>query len=190
MLQLVLSKCFLPLSIACLAQNLACLLALRRKNFHRLAANRGILCVLGSFSYRYIRLYGSAAEPSCLHGLNLLSSHPSLMWNRTRANRAKANVPSVLVRFDILCVVRDVVDPIQDERLAKFVVGSHAASHPDEMAAAAEAEEEGEGRQQQQQQQQGILSQDMLRKYITYAKQNCRPVFGEVSACSQTLSDS
>lgn len=36
----------------------------------------------------------------------------------------------ILSRFDGLCVVRDVVDPIKDERLAKFVVRSHARSHP------------------------------------------------------------
>jgi DNA replication licensing factor MCM2 len=46
-------------------------------------------------------------------------------------------------RFDILCVIRDTVDPVIDEKLAQFVVGSHAASHPDDAAAAAAAEEEG-----------------------------------------------
>lgn len=36
----------------------------------------------------------------------------------------------ILSRFDILCVVRDEVDPIQDQHLAKFVVGSHIRHHP------------------------------------------------------------
>ena len=36
----------------------------------------------------------------------------------------------ILSRFDILCVVRDVVDPVQDELLAKFVVESHVRHHP------------------------------------------------------------
>ncbi|KAG0730375.1 DNA replication licensing factor mcm2 [Chionoecetes opilio] len=36
----------------------------------------------------------------------------------------------ILSRFDILCVVRDMVDPIQDEHLARFVVGSHIHHHP------------------------------------------------------------
>ena len=31
---------------------------------------------------------------------------------------------------DVLCVVKDVVDPVTDEQLAKFVVGSHSRSHP------------------------------------------------------------
>lgn len=36
----------------------------------------------------------------------------------------------ILSRFDILCVVRDVVDPVQDEMLARFVVNSHVKHHP------------------------------------------------------------
>ncbi|KAI9652854.1 MAG: MCM DNA helicase complex subunit [Alyxoria varia] len=36
----------------------------------------------------------------------------------------------ILSRFDILCVVRDTVEPSEDERLAKFVVNSHGRSHP------------------------------------------------------------
>jgi DNA replication licensing factor MCM2 len=37
----------------------------------------------------------------------------------------------ILSRFDVLCVVKDTVDPVLDEMLAKFVVGSHLRSHPD-----------------------------------------------------------
>ena len=33
-------------------------------------------------------------------------------------------------RFDILCTVRDTIDPVEDERLARFVVGSHIKHHP------------------------------------------------------------
>ena len=36
----------------------------------------------------------------------------------------------ILSRFDILCVVRDQVDPVEDERLARFVVESHIRHHP------------------------------------------------------------
>jgi DNA replication licensing factor MCM2 len=36
----------------------------------------------------------------------------------------------ILSRFDILCVVRDTVDNIEDERLAKFVINSHTKHHP------------------------------------------------------------
>ena len=40
----------------------------------------------------------------------------------------------ILTRFDVLCVLRDEVDPVQDERLAKFVLQSHFRSHPTEQA--------------------------------------------------------
>ena len=36
----------------------------------------------------------------------------------------------ILSRFDILCVVRDTVDPVEDELLARFVVSSHMRHHP------------------------------------------------------------
>lgn len=41
----------------------------------------------------------------------------------------------ILSRFDILCVVRDKVDPMEDEHLARFVVGSHIRHHPGATAA-------------------------------------------------------
>ena len=37
-------------------------------------------------------------------------------------------------RFDVLCVVKDKVDPVQDEMLATFVVDSHMRSHPDKVS--------------------------------------------------------
>lgn len=37
----------------------------------------------------------------------------------------------ILSRFDVLCVVKDTVDPTVDEILANFVVESHVRSHPD-----------------------------------------------------------
>ncbi len=44
----------------------------------------------------------------------------------------------ILSRFDILCVVRDTIDPVQDERLAKFVVSSHIKHHPNSVEEEAE----------------------------------------------------
>lgn len=49
--------------------------------------------------------------------------------SRTFAENVDLTEP-ILSRFDILCVVRDTVDPIEDERLARFVVGSHQRHHP------------------------------------------------------------
>jgi DNA replication licensing factor MCM2 len=37
----------------------------------------------------------------------------------------------ILTRFDVLCVMRDEVDSVLDERLANFVVDSHTLCHPE-----------------------------------------------------------
>ncbi|KAJ3005953.1 hypothetical protein NUW54_g4119 [Trametes sanguinea] len=74
----------------------------------------------------------------------------------------------ILSRFDVLCVVKDTVDPVQDELLARFVVGSHLRSHPkfeaerDEMDVGTTLDAD-------------IIPQDLLRKYIMYAKEKVRP---------------
>jgi DNA replication licensing factor MCM2 len=48
---------------------------------------------------------------------------------RTFAENVELTDP-ILSRFDNLCVLIDEVNPVQDERLARFVVGSHIRSHP------------------------------------------------------------
>ncbi|TFK20765.1 DNA replication licensing factor cdc19 [Coprinopsis marcescibilis] len=74
----------------------------------------------------------------------------------------------ILSRFDVLCVVKDNVDPVMDELLARFVVGSHLRSHPkfekevDEMEVATSLDED-------------IIPQDVLRKYIMYAREKIKP---------------
>lgn len=35
----------------------------------------------------------------------------------------------ILSRFDVICVVRDVIDAVQDDNLTKFVIGSHMRHH-------------------------------------------------------------
>ncbi|XP_052184215.1 DNA replication licensing factor MCM2 [Diospyros lotus] len=84
----------------------------------------------------------------------------------------------IVSRFDILCVVKDAVDPVKDEMLAKFVVDSHFKSQPkggyiddksigcsqDEMDEVTNIPTDTE-----------ILPQDLLKKYITYAKLNVFP---------------
>ncbi|KAG8956211.1 MCM DNA helicase complex subunit [Tulasnella sp. 424] len=79
----------------------------------------------------------------------------------------------ILSRFDVLCVVKDTVDPVKDELLAKFVTGSHLRSHPqfnaeqDEFQVATAIDED-------------LIPQDMLRKYIMYAREKVRPKLTEV----------
>jgi DNA replication licensing factor MCM2 len=84
--------------------------------------------------------------------------------SRTFSENVELTDP-ILSRFDILCVVRDTVDPVSDEKLATFVVKSHSRSHPEADADAATAVEVDPD----------ILPQDMLRKYITFSKQQTKP---------------
>ncbi|CDP19000.1 unnamed protein product [Coffea canephora] len=96
--------------------------------------------------------------------------------SRTFSQNVELTDP-IISRFDILCVVKDVVDPVTDEMLAKFVVDSHFKSQPkgatlddrsvlnsndDAQASVLPADPE-------------IISQDLLKKYITYAKLNVFP---------------
>lgn len=76
----------------------------------------------------------------------------------------------ILSRFDVLCVVRDTVDPEIDELLATFVVQSHARSHP-----TYNLEEAESNPNQVPIAQQSAIPQDLLRKYILYAREKCQP---------------
>lgn len=113
----------------------------------------------------------------------------------------------ILSRFDILCVVRDLVEPTEDERLANFVIESHHRANPtrprndevghlvnangervdaegyrihpesgerlplnDEEIARMEDEERRANEEKE-----GEIPQELLRKYILYARERCRP---------------
>lgn len=88
----------------------------------------------------------------------------------------------ILSRFDILCVVRDQVNPTEDELLAKFVVNSHSRANPprpetDEYGNPVERDMEDEMRDSNQTKPEnlGPINQELLRKYILYAREHCRP---------------
>ncbi|XP_020284854.1 DNA replication licensing factor Mcm2 [Pseudomyrmex gracilis] len=74
----------------------------------------------------------------------------------------------ILSRFDVLCIVKDEVDPMQDRHLAKFVVNSHIKHHPTctERTQAVELDPATQDL---------YIPQDLLKKYIVYAKQNVHP---------------
>ncbi|KAJ3049917.1 MCM DNA helicase complex subunit [Rhizophlyctis rosea] len=80
----------------------------------------------------------------------------------------------ILSRFDVLCVVLDRADPVDDERLAKFVVGSHTRSHPHYGEVNEVGGEEG-ARKGVGVVDKDIISQDLLRKYIMYARERVYP---------------
>lgn len=71
----------------------------------------------------------------------------------------------ILSRFDVLCVVKDIANPVADESLARFVLNSHIRSHPDAQQDDQVAPEMDAD----------IIDQEMLRKYIMYARTHCRP---------------
>lgn len=81
----------------------------------------------------------------------------------------------ILSRFDILCVVRDQVDPSEDERLARFIVASHSRSHPDQGGDDAESPDVESSRAAEPARPQGEIPQELLRKYILYARERCNP---------------
>jgi DNA replication licensing factor MCM2 len=112
--------------------------------------------------------------------------------SRTFSDNVELTDP-ILSRFDIMCVVKDVIDPVLDERLARFVVGSHVRSHPrfdadidvganpsmvDASAAtSADAVEP--------------IPQETLKKYIAYAKRFVKPKLssGDLPKISQVYAE-
>lgn len=93
----------------------------------------------------------------------------------------------ILSRFDVLCVVRDTVDPTIDETLAKFVVDSHMRSHPDEHMDVSDADAMNDkdavaagialrysdsGVE--------LIPQELLRKYIMFAKSTISPTLTNI----------
>ena len=116
--------------------------------------------------------------------------------SRTLAENVELTDP-ILQRFDILCVVRDRVDPIADERLARFVTGSHMASMPITSHNEEEEEEEEEDEEEEDEGQESsktndddddddkdelkIIPQSLLKKYIWFARSQCRPSLHDVN---------
>ncbi|KAL9189590.1 hypothetical protein ACHAXT_009265 [Thalassiosira profunda] len=83
----------------------------------------------------------------------------------------------ILQRFDSLCVLQDTVDPVSDERLASFVTESHMMSVPtsDVARGAALAPERSRIESPDGVDSGDLIPQSLLRKYIQYARANCRP---------------
>lgn len=109
----------------------------------------------------------------------------------------------ILQRFDILCVLQDVVDPIADERLAMFVANSHIKSHPlyngeelgglptrdtDEQNADHNLQNEIDmGRNGFDNRLIGMdgpppIEQALLKKYIAYARSQVKPILHDVDS--------
>ncbi|CAL5375370.1 unnamed protein product [Camellia sinensis] len=93
----------------------------------------------------------------------------------------------IISRFDILCVVKDVVDLVKDEMLAKFVVDSHFKPQPEGVniheKSISNSQDEIETSSMPTDPEVHtrailsgiILPQDLLKKYLTFAKLNVFP---------------
>ncbi|XP_075839650.1 DNA replication licensing factor MCM2 [Microtus pennsylvanicus] len=86
----------------------------------------------------------------------------------------------IISRFDVLCVVRDTVDPVQDEMLARFVVGSHVRHHPSNKKD--EGLTNGNTSEPAMPNTYGVepLPQEVLKKYIIYAKERVHPKLNQM----------
>ncbi|XP_054472654.1 DNA replication licensing factor MCM2 [Anoplopoma fimbria] len=82
----------------------------------------------------------------------------------------------IVSRFDCLCVVRDTVDPVQDEMLARFVVGSHIKHHPSNKEGGVALEEVVLPNTSDV----PPIPQVLLRKYIIYAKERIHPKLNQM----------
>jgi len=99
-------------------------------------------------------------------------------YDPSRTFNANVNLSDpILSRFDMLCVLRDESDPVQDERLAEHVICSHIRSHPD-----ATQEEKNKKPKAQQKSHIQIIDQDLLKKYIVYARTRVFPKLTHVDS--------
>ncbi|CDY64414.1 BnaC08g46630D [Brassica napus] len=87
----------------------------------------------------------------------------------------------ILSRFDILCVVKDVVDPVTDEMLAEFVVNSHFKSQP-KGGKMDDSEPQDVVQGSSGSSDPEVLPQNLLRKYLTYSKLYVFPKLSEIDA--------
>ncbi|XP_013667441.2 DNA replication licensing factor MCM2-like isoform X2 [Brassica napus] len=87
----------------------------------------------------------------------------------------------ILSRFDILCVVKDVVDPVTDDMLAEFVVNSHFKSQP-KGGKMDDSEPQDDNHGSSGSSDPEVLPQNLLRKYLTYSKLYVFPKLSEIDA--------
>jgi DNA replication licensing factor MCM2 len=81
----------------------------------------------------------------------------------------------ILSRFDILCVVKDEVDLVHDHSLSTFVINSHIKNHPDGIIVSTELEDSFKPKEPPP-----VISQELLKKYILYARQYVHPKLSEL----------
>ena len=125
--------------------------------------------------------------------------------SRTFSDNVELTDP-ILSRFDIMCVVKDIIDPVLDERLARFVVGSHVRSHPrfeadvdvgTSVGSAGDASRPtanpaaADGSAATSADAVESIPQELLKKYIAYAKRFVKPKLssGDLPKISQVYAE-
>lgn len=92
--------------------------------------------------------------------------------SKTFLNNVELTEP-IISRFDVICIIKDEVDPIADACLASFVVRSHIKSHheTDDKTIAAIEEKNAQDKAEQYE----LIDQDLLRRYIVYSRERFHP---------------
>ena len=89
----------------------------------------------------------------------------------------------IIQRFDIICVLQDTVDPVADDRLASFVVESHMRSKAVTSSGAVVTDDaDVDAAPAKPLEDPDIIPQEMLKKYLIYARQNIRPSLAHINA--------
>lgn len=81
----------------------------------------------------------------------------------------------ILSRFDILCVVKDMIDETRDRQLAMFVTSSHMRSHPENTNTQGASSSNKEQERLQKEAEISPIPQRLLMKYIHYARSKYYP---------------
>lgn len=79
----------------------------------------------------------------------------------------------IISRFDIICIVRDEVNEFEDTKLTKFILRSHIRSHHDVTDEEVARLEELEAQDKLEEYE--LIDQDLLKRYIVYARDRYRP---------------
>ena len=84
---------------------------------------------------------------------------------------------AILSRFDILCVLKDEIQDSKDRQLATFVINSHIKNHP---SMNKESMSSIFLKDPTAQKKKPTINQDLLKKYILYARNNIHPKLSNI----------
>ena len=87
---------------------------------------------------------------------------------------------AILSRFDILCVLKDEIQDSKDRQLATFVINSHIKNHP----TMEQSSKKGillKDLEHQKKKKKDMISQDLLKKYILYARHYVQPKLSNIN---------